>query len=285
MNILKLITIHKDYIVLVDTSRQQIGGCWEYIRELNEVNLVSDDITSENVIVAHLPLNNTPSLEGVPLLPPFGFKNLQTGNIAWMSENGLYDYPEEREKHKAGLGDLEILLSMPDIYEPLYQLPKQKECKLCEGSGYYGGGKSECPICNGTGEVETASQGRWTDEDMWKFGAWLDKNFYSITEREGTKFTEPRFTYRDDEDTEVSSKDFGQEYPFISTIQQYWAKNIYQSLSPVTLPVGFEPEYEIVDKTREWSAFSNPLINLKRVFKTIKNEKGQDVLVGRYVYE
>jgi hypothetical protein len=89
---MKLQLIHtENYLLVVDESEIK-GDCyWHYIGEkedpmrnnLNESWWKSlHDINKYKKVIIHLPLNNAPVLEGVPLLPP-----LENNNEVW--EQGL----------------------------------------------------------------------------------------------------------------------------------------------------------------------------------------------------
>jgi hypothetical protein len=59
------------YLLAIDDSEIKVGD-WFY---LNDANIIAEYISVKPVneakkIIAHLPLNNSPVLEGVPLLPP-----------------------------------------------------------------------------------------------------------------------------------------------------------------------------------------------------------------------
>jgi len=69
-----------DYLLIVDDSEIKEGG-WHYNLALNFVEKTTsfDNGLLQQKIIAHLPLNNSPILEGVDLLPPIdkipvGFK-------------------------------------------------------------------------------------------------------------------------------------------------------------------------------------------------------------------
>jgi hypothetical protein len=63
----------KNYLLLVDDSKIKEGD-WIYESDSNSVNIAGKGYhnftQSDAKIIAHLPLNNSPVLEGVPLLPP-----------------------------------------------------------------------------------------------------------------------------------------------------------------------------------------------------------------------
>jgi hypothetical protein len=63
----------ENYLLIVDDSEIKEGD-WIYESDSNSVNIVGKGYhnftQSDAKITAHLPLNNSPVLEGVPLLPP-----------------------------------------------------------------------------------------------------------------------------------------------------------------------------------------------------------------------
>ena len=63
----------ENYLLVVDDSEIKEGD-WIYESDSNSVNIAGKGYhnftQSDAKIIAHLPLNNSPVLEGVPLLPP-----------------------------------------------------------------------------------------------------------------------------------------------------------------------------------------------------------------------
>lgn len=73
-NNMELITTHPDYILLIDKTVFVRGGDTVYDWEQKTILKVKSDNTMpyfEHKIIAHLPLNNAPLLEGVYILPAF----------------------------------------------------------------------------------------------------------------------------------------------------------------------------------------------------------------------
>jgi hypothetical protein len=227
---LKLITTHKDYILLVDTEAPIEGMktlVWNEVAgwmsgndfrctvSLSKENPLLNDINvfeGIHAIIAHLPLNNAPVLEGVPVLPELPKQEEDFDLDAELTKlNTPFRYDSANKRYNYTEGDIKELL-----------------------------------------RKATSQNRRYTEEDMKKSfeAGQLDKsnNWYG------------------------------------GDINQY-----LQSLSPVTLPVGFEPEYDEEHPYQLPNTVHNDesisINGLGYNFKTIKNDKGQDVLVGRYIYE
>jgi hypothetical protein len=76
--------IHKliktdDYLLVVDDSEIKVGDYFYSIREIVEQSVIDYPKNEHHgVIIAHLPLNGSPILEGVDLLPPY-FRHQEDG--------------------------------------------------------------------------------------------------------------------------------------------------------------------------------------------------------------
>ncbi len=202
MNNLKLITTHKDYLLLVDTESNIPNRSYFLLGELTSEVRINQyrgnadggryNTHLSNLIIAHLPLNNVPVLEGVPLLPELPKQ-------------------EDVEKRAIDFANKEHPFRSTEFVDGIIE-------------GYKANTKS------------------WSDANM------IDM-FVA-----GFHHTSSGEKLLDDE-----------------------AKDYLQSLSPVKLPVGFEPEYEYSIDGIKWE---DEGIGSIRRFKIINN-----VIQGEWIYE
>lgn len=180
---LKLINTHKDYLLLVDKYIKPEGKIYTCVDRDNNIytGYTITDLEYYNCvpIIAHLPLNNAPVLEGVPLLP----------ELPKQEDDVEFDLDAELTK-----------LNTPSRYNGVlkrYDYTESDIKKLFD-------------------KVNT----KRSDEDM---PAIINQFF-------------------------IDFKDSGEHWQTWDEIVAWWDKykQKQQSLSPVKLPVEFEPEYDNV---------------------------------------
>ncbi len=268
MNNLKLITTHKDYLLLVDTdSVLQIGD--KLIQNLKEggfavftvvppigkdeedmcriqeqvwirwdgKDYVQSISNKESKLVAHKPLHdNAPILEGVPLLPEFDQKN-------------------ELEWFKAGV-------TYPPVGIDVWIRPE--DGKLYLDKTLVGWDKAHRDY---EWAMPASQNKRYTEEDMKKAILDFHDNWAKYFKENASKYNK-------------GHEIFG----------AYFSKYL-QSLSPVTLPVDFLPEYEYdgnYDLSKSKGSWFNAIEKHQNSkLKTIKSTfrgKEVEVLQGTYKY-
>lgn len=137
MSTLKLITTHKDYLLLVDESK---------VYGKTYINGKLDKTLPE--IVAHLPLNNAPVLEGVLLLPELSKQ--EDGIAANMAANMAAAIRQTLKQYWAGDAPRE-----KDEYEVSFLYPADNRAYQM--------------LLTSLREYDnSAKTKRWSDEDIWK---------------------------------------------------------------------------------------------------------------------
>lgn len=81
-----------NYLLVVDDSEIKVEE-WFYNPNFNEIGINHNPCGCKKII-AHLPLNNSPILEGVSLLPPLDVED----DVEKMAKNATKIYVNEREK-------------------------------------------------------------------------------------------------------------------------------------------------------------------------------------------
>lgn len=122
----------ENYLLVVDDSEikdvRPYKGKWQlekgYI--LNKFPTYLTDLSDCKIVIAHLPLNHFPILEGVPLLPPLEVKDDAETHIEFMKSAGVHDddiknwlkgYNKARETYKFTEEDvMEAMLKICDYY-------------------------------------------------------------------------------------------------------------------------------------------------------------------------
>jgi hypothetical protein len=229
---LKFITFHKDYFLLVDEEAQ-----WEspdyIIRNNGHIlqaydniwEIIGTELQLAKKIVGHLPLNNAPALEGVPLLDDIKYcmKNTEA-NIEWLRQQG---YEQRSGTTRYERPYLIVIENKKWFWEDAHNnnLPElSKQDVLAELEGLM----EELPVdwlgTGGLGSKPDKEAKEW--EEKW------DAVYKSASQR--------RYT----EEDMKKSFEAGQNYAEVMGVGEPNFKTFLQSLSPVTLPVGFEPEYD-----------------------------------------
>jgi hypothetical protein len=160
-----------NYLLVVDDSGIKVGDYWHYIGELGNPILNNlpttwfDKLHDKNKykkVTAHLPLNGSPILEGVPLLPPYSRHQEDGLDDAVMSFKeswvnlGVTDYElsafsegynKAREKYKYTDEDMRKAIDMArlqgpesflvkyreeEIIQSLHQYPTEFECEMVD---------------------------------------------------------------------------------------------------------------------------------------------------------
>jgi hypothetical protein len=297
MNNLKLITDHKDYLLLVDEYSQRPKR--PFIRTMASGNIEINTMEGSELyggctIIAHLPLNNAPVLEGVPLLPELPKRSESSSHLS------VYTGIDDMDGKPIHRGSKVEVIDSPSIHKNnvgtvvwgkgnyyvegtwcaynVYawrnsirvlsnpELPKQEEekIKLAKLQADYSVEHSSLEAGVHFGNGYKANTKRWSDESILraiKLGAELGRTG-RLYDSQG-KFCESAFRWQREEKQ-------GEIYQFL------------QSLSPVKLPTGFEPEliglYEQANNTGKNKV---EYLYIKGVPYRITN----NILQGRWMYE
>jgi hypothetical protein len=97
----------ENYLLVLDDSEIKVGD-WFY---LNDANIIAEYISVKPVneakkITAHLPLNNSPVLEGVPLLPPLEDDNEEVWEQGLLAELEKLPYTKHLDDGQYNDGQL-----------------------------------------------------------------------------------------------------------------------------------------------------------------------------------
>ncbi len=142
-----------NYLLVVDDSEIKEGDYWHYIGELEKpmLNYLHstwyDNLHDRNKykrVIAHLPLNGSPILEGVPLLPPNSRHQEDGGDkksVDFVTEIGGTEqqrlafkdgYLEARKKYKYTEEDIIKAIDMARLQGPESFLVKYREEEIIQ---------------------------------------------------------------------------------------------------------------------------------------------------------
>lgn len=297
MNNLKLITDHPDYWLLVDTEAEVQKGeiCHAPDTSLfrgftgkcgmdkdQQLQAYKDAGFKFYKIIAHLPKNDTPLLEGVPLLPLVGLHTTD-GVILEKNENSFCT-----GENKIGV---KKWYKKSSLYTLLSELPKQEEDADKELKEFI---DFEIGRCKEQESKDNTAREYWNGR---KFQMeWIKSSLIKMFSKANQKKWSTKqlteailFGFNLANDAWNDRKKNGYKVP---NIYEEGEKFI-QSLSPITLPIGFEPEYECnctvqFGKRRVQCLNSNNGHCKVSLFKTIKSTyqgKEVEILQGKWIFK
>lgn len=247
----KLIPI-PDYLLLVDTKAIIPKGVYHYDVQSKKV-FRSTEYTEENrkiytdayLILAHLPLNQAPVLEGVPLLPPLPPTPPKRDVLQEAKDFTLSHYKNlEKSNPKGGYLPNETLFSVIEgavetgFKFAKYELPKQEEDdsalqKRADEFGEYWAGN------NGSyDDLDDEDQAEELEEEKDKYSFGFYYGYKAAAQEKKWSDADMRKMY------DLSCGKIGLDLSNDQTENNNRFNTFLQSLSPAPFPADFIPDYQ-----------------------------------------